>query len=297
MSSLIPLTFRLAPLPEGFVGTPQQIATAIVARLSAVSANSISFFASGSVAPTSNVGPWLKNDQTWYVWSDPLATYVPEIIDSQSLGYTASQDAPDPTKFTFWFKLDGSGNPIGIFYYANGSWQDVYASIIANYSTTAQMNTAITAAVGSQSKYAFSAIKAVNQIVTANSGPATIELPSEQYDLGNAYDIGTYKFTAPVAGVYRFTAGILIGLDTGTPTDVNISILLAVNGSSVFGLTTNDEHTDLNSRSMAVTRDVLLTAGQTVEAKVDITTTGASTWVMDTNSAANFLQGSLVQSV
>src|SRR4249919_2171094 len=128
----IPLTFRLAPLPTAFVGTPQQLATAIVERLSAVSANTISFFASGSVAPTSNVGPWLKNDQTWYVWSDTLATYIPEVIAPQALGYTFSQSAPDQNQFKIWFKLDSSNNPNGIFIYANGSWQDVYAQQFAN---------------------------------------------------------------------------------------------------------------------------------------------------------------------
>ncbi len=165
-ATAIPLTFRLAPLPMGFVGTPQQLATAIVARLSAVSANTISFFASGSVAPTSNVGPWLKNDQTWYVWSDTLATYIPQVVEPASLGYIFSQVAPDPATYKVWYKLDGSNDPIGIFIYANGAWKDVYASQFANYYTKteidaniytkSQTDSAISTAVASMRKYPFS---------------------------------------------------------------------------------------------------------------------------------------------
>lgn len=291
----IPLTFRIAPLPTGFQGSPQQLATEIAARLSAVSANSISFFASGSVAPTSNVGPWLKNDQTWYVWSDTLATYIPEIIDPQSLGYTFSVSAPNPNQFKLWIRLDGSGDALGISYFSNGAWKDIYAGQFANYSTTTQMNAAIQQAVGSQSKYSFSAIKAVPQTVTAGAGAATIEFPNEQYDIGNHYDNATFKFTAPVTGVYTFRSGILIDLTSGTPTDIEIGLSLVVNGAGVVGFSENESDVSQKGRTMLCVRDVLLSAGNTVEARVEVITTGASTWTMDTNSGGNFFSGNLIE--
>ncbi len=295
MATQIPLTFRLAPLPTNFVGNPQQLATAIVARLTAVSANTLSFFASGSVAPTSNVGPWLKNNQTWYVWSDTLATYVPEVIEPASLGYTFSASAPDHNIFKFWFKLDGSGNPDGIQIYANGSWQDIYAIQFANYPTTAQMNSAITTAVGNQSKYPFSAIKFVTQSVASNSGGADLVFPTSEYDPDSVYSGVTSKFTAPVNGIYNFKAGALVSLGTGTPTAISITLLLIVNGASTVAFVSNNSGSDTSGRTIIVDRDIQLSAGSVVGVAINITTTGASTWDMDTNSAANFFQGSLIQ--
>lgn len=67
----------MGSLPEGFCGTPQELAQAIADRLLIQSDPVYSSFAIGSTAPTSNVGPWLKDCQTWYVWDDALAIYRP----------------------------------------------------------------------------------------------------------------------------------------------------------------------------------------------------------------------------
>jgi hypothetical protein len=304
----IPLTFRLAPLPMGFVGTPQQLATAIVARLSAVSANTISFFASGSVAPTSNVGPWLKNDQTWYVWSDTLATYIPQVVEPQSLGYIFSQSAPDPTIYKVWYKLDGSNDPIGIFIYANGAWKDTYASqfaayytssyIDANFYTAAETDSAISTAVGNQSRYPFSAIKLVNQSVISNDPAADLLFPTPEYDPASVYNAGTSTFTAPVNGIYNFKVSALLGLLSGAPTDITIALLLVINGGpNAAVIAINESDSDTSGRTMLASKDLTLSAGQAVTAKMAITTTGASTWEIDTNSAGNFFQGSLIQAL
>ncbi len=297
MATQIPLTFRLAPLPTGFVGNPQQIATAIVARLSAVSANTLSFFASGSVAPTSNIGPWLKNDQTWYVWSDTLATYVPEVIESQSLGYIFSKVAPDPLVYKVWLKLDSAGNPDGIFAYANGSWQDFYTITLADYSTTAQMNTAIATAVGNQSKYPFSAKKLSVQNITAGSGAQDLLFPTTEFDPDSVYSGVTSRFTAPVNGIYEFRAGCWVGLSTGSPTGISISFVLIVDGASQVALSTNESGSDTGGRTMVVERSIQLSAGQVVGARMSITTTGASTWDIPADADSNFFQGSLIQAV
>jgi hypothetical protein len=133
MANSIPLTFRAAPFPEGYVAGPEQMKNDLVARLYAESTESISFFASGSVAPSSNVGPWLKNGEEWYVWSSTLAMYVPQVIGSESLGYVAQLAAPDPTIYTFWIELNGSGKAIAIKYYSGGAWKDVYEDKFAAY--------------------------------------------------------------------------------------------------------------------------------------------------------------------
>lgn len=66
----------MGSLPEGFCGTPQELAQAIADRLIIQSDPLFSSFAIGSTAPTSNVGPWLKDCEEWYVWDDATAQYV-----------------------------------------------------------------------------------------------------------------------------------------------------------------------------------------------------------------------------
>lgn len=67
----------MGALPEGFCGTPQELAQAIADRLIIQADPFSSSFATGSVAPTSNVGPWLKDCETWYTWDDATGGYVP----------------------------------------------------------------------------------------------------------------------------------------------------------------------------------------------------------------------------
>lgn len=69
-------------LPEGFCGTPQQLAQAIADRLIIQSDPVNSSFAIGSTAPTSNVGPWLKDCSTWFVFDDATSSYVPMTFPS-----------------------------------------------------------------------------------------------------------------------------------------------------------------------------------------------------------------------
>jgi len=72
----------MGQLPEGFCGTPQELAQAIADRLIIQSDQNFSSFAVGPNAPTSNVGPWLKDCSTWYVWDDSVGAYVPMAFPS-----------------------------------------------------------------------------------------------------------------------------------------------------------------------------------------------------------------------
>jgi hypothetical protein len=133
MTASIPLTFRAAPFPEGYKADPEQMKNDIVARLYAESSESISFFASGSVAPSSNVGPWLKNGQEWYVWSDSLGEYIPQPIPQASLKFIAQETEPDETIYILWIELDGTGKAIAMKYYSGAAWKDIYEDKFADY--------------------------------------------------------------------------------------------------------------------------------------------------------------------
>lgn len=236
-AQFIPLTFRLSPLPNQTM-TPQQFADAIVARLTAESTNTISFFAAGSVAPTSNVGPWLKDNTTWYVWSDSAGAYVPQTISSGSLGYIAQQaPGPDHTTYTFWIQLDSVGKAQSIQYYSAGAWHDIYEDKFAEYSTTTQMNTAIAAAVGG----AFNAYPAaadengVPQTVPISGVDTKIVLADAYINPDGRFDATLSRYNAPVAGVYRVSMFAQVDNAGGVSALMQILLNAYKNGAFIEG--------------------------------------------------------------
>lgn len=74
----VSLNVAMGSLPEGFCpASMQELGDAIAARLIVTPSQSFNSFAIGSVAPTSNIGPWLRDCLTWYVYDDATASYVP----------------------------------------------------------------------------------------------------------------------------------------------------------------------------------------------------------------------------
>lgn len=129
--TILPLDILGAPLPIDFQGTPQQLFDAMLARMTiGTSLGSVALLTIGNVAPTSNVGPWLKNGTTLYVWSSTTGSYVPATVEFPSLRYIAQQAAPDPAVYVFWIKLNTSGIPIAIYYYSAGAWSPIGNSLI-----------------------------------------------------------------------------------------------------------------------------------------------------------------------
>lgn len=71
------LSVAMGSLPEGFCGSPQQLGDAIAARLIVTPDVNNATFVSGSVPPTSNVGPWFRNCEQWFKFDDATGTYIP----------------------------------------------------------------------------------------------------------------------------------------------------------------------------------------------------------------------------
>lgn len=74
----------MSPLPVPFRGTPQALADAIVARLSLETEETLALFRNGGSEPSSDMGPWLKDGNKWYVWSADDGAYVPVISEFRS---------------------------------------------------------------------------------------------------------------------------------------------------------------------------------------------------------------------
>lgn len=76
--SAIQLDISVGQLPEGFCpASMQELANAIGARIIISPSETFNTFAIGSTAPASNVGPWLKDCEAWFVFDDATASYVP----------------------------------------------------------------------------------------------------------------------------------------------------------------------------------------------------------------------------
>lgn len=77
-SQPIRLTVTVGNLPEGYCPASfQQFATDFAARLIVTPNQNNSTFVTGSIEPTSNVGPWLKNCLEWFVFDDATGRYIP----------------------------------------------------------------------------------------------------------------------------------------------------------------------------------------------------------------------------
>lgn len=69
----------MGQLPEGYCpANLQELADAIAERMIVTSPTDNSSFATGSVEPASNVGPWLKNCESWYFYDDDTGGYIPQ---------------------------------------------------------------------------------------------------------------------------------------------------------------------------------------------------------------------------
>ncbi len=239
MSTTLPVTFRGAPLNPEFTGNLQQFFDAIVERLSIESQDDLSFFVSGSVAPSSNVGPWIKDGLTWYVWDVITGSYIPQVIDFQSLRYIAQAGSPDQNKYVFWIKLDGTGKATGIYYYSGGAWKDVYEDKFATYSTTVEMNAAIAAAIAAAAynSHPAGAYATGTQVINVDSSYHKLEMNVELYDPGSNYDTTLYRYTAPVNGIYNVTAHTQIDNVSGDAATMEVAIKVGKNGNtSINGL-------------------------------------------------------------
>ncbi len=304
MSTELPVVFRGSPLPNGWTGTPQEFLDAIVARLSIEAQSDISFFVSGAVAPTSDEGPWIKNGITWYVWDTVTGAYIPQVIEFESLKYIASSVAPDQNKYTFWIKLDGSGQATSIQYYYSGAWHDIYEGVLALYYTKSEVDAFFAPTVAGKKQIdwtnvinkpangtaSFRAISGSSQTqVFAGAGTISTDLVfgSETFDPSGVFSSST--FTAPSDGIYLFELSVNLEVTAGTPTGNTSIASIRVNGSDYDSDVTQD--TTLSDKILKVTSLINMTVGQTVTARVETTISGGSgTWSIQSGNNTH-LQG------
>lgn len=290
MPTQIPITFRSHPLPIGFSGTPEELKNAIVARLVAEGTDSIAFFVTGSTEPTSNMGPWLKDGKVWYVWDDVTGGYVAQALDPASIKIHYGPDAPDPAVYNMWVELNGSGKGISIKTYYSGAWRSVYEDQFAQYSTTTQMNTAISDAISAAianlppivaGSASFKASPTINQNITGDgSGPVQgrINFGDENFDPDSVF--ANSEFTAPHNGTYQFSAIVNGSVTTGSPTLAELVAWFAVDGVDEDSLNDESNTSGTGIRTLVGNTMFSLNAGQKVTINYYVNQDASAVWTL-----------------
>lgn len=76
--AFVSLNVSMGSLPEGFCpSSMQDLANSIATRLIITPNQAFSTFAIGSVEPSGNIGPWLKDCSQWFVFDDSTGHYIP----------------------------------------------------------------------------------------------------------------------------------------------------------------------------------------------------------------------------
>lgn len=247
MPNQLPVTIDFGTLPATGQGyTPQEFANRLGTNGRIFTEQAFALFVTGSTAPTSDVGPWAANGNTWYYWDSVSGSYVPFLIPQASLKFTVGSVTPDPAIYQFWIETTGPGSPLAVKTYFSGAWVDVYATklgdyltvaafnaTLAGYSTTAQMNAAIASAVGAATSYPAQGTNSAPQSIAVDSAPHKLTLDTGAINPSPApFNVALYRYIAPAAGIYAVEATSQFDNDTGVSADMEVLLQLYKNGAN-----------------------------------------------------------------
>jgi hypothetical protein len=140
------LIILMGQIPASFRGSPQALANLMIKRMKIVSPSGANFIFVGDTEPTSDVGPWLKDGNKWYVFDDELKRYVPQdISDSETDWFQTGKNPPPTADPPVWLKTDRDataedpsiGNPIS-WHVHNGSNWVPFSGIVLSGPTTSR---------------------------------------------------------------------------------------------------------------------------------------------------------------
>lgn len=108
MSATLQLPVSGAPLPPDFLGTPQEMFEAMLDRMLVYFPTGQSTLVTSDTEPTTNLGPWLKTGDRWYVWDEDTSRYVPINIDDSLKLIAISETAPATGEKPIWLQYKGT---------------------------------------------------------------------------------------------------------------------------------------------------------------------------------------------
>lgn len=282
MASPVAFTLTLATLPVDFEGTAQELAQAIVDRLTIEPAEPWNSFQVTSSIPDSDVGPVLYEGVEWRVFDegDGAYTYLrvhgAGIIEGTIPQSAIKTETGQANKVFVW---DNSGAPSAI-----AGTDGQFLKSVAGVPTFVDAEVV--------HSYAFRAVKSSSsQAYTAGSGQARIVFDQESYDLEDVFDSNV--FTVPADGVYDLKASVHTQKETGTPTGIDRILSIRVNGSAV-SWSKPQINSSTDGETIAVADQIQLSEGDVVDVALEINTTGSSGWSVQNNGVETHFSGRLV---
>lgn len=206
MPAPVEFTISLAALTPGFSGDPQALATEIAQRLTISPSEPWSSFVNGGAQPSSNVGPWLKNGNEWWVWSAALGTYTYHSqngagLVAKSVPLTALADGSPKSVLTY----DASGRPALISGVA-GQGIVLDASGLPAFSSPITGNFFVLRASASQ-----------DYVADGVHHPVHFNLTSDA--VGVTPDLANYRVPIPENSTWQFGASLQIESINGAHTN------------------------------------------------------------------------------
>lgn len=134
------LLIQMAPIPLTFKGKPQDFAEEMVRRMKIVSPSGTNFIFIGDVEPTSNVGPWLKDGVSWFVFDETLKRYVPlDISESETRWFHIGNAVPATSDPAVWLRTTltpteenpSFGTPIGWALFNGTAWEPFIGIVLS----------------------------------------------------------------------------------------------------------------------------------------------------------------------
>lgn len=115
LQQTVALNVSAGSLPEGFCpASMQELFQAMAARLIVTPNQAFTSFAMGSVEPSSNVGPWLKDCEEWFVFDEATASYRPVIKGGfDNMEFFSSSSSFVVPEFIYKLKVSAWGGGAG----------------------------------------------------------------------------------------------------------------------------------------------------------------------------------------
>lgn len=129
------------------------------------------------------------------------------------------------------------------------------------------------------------------QSFASGAAAATIEFDTEALDSGADFNDATFTFTAPTAGLYQVNIALKLTVTaSSTPTDIRCLLTVAVNGTT--GARAEWAFLDdVTAKQITLNRKFNLSAGQTLVAKLQVTTgSGSITYQSTTDAVETVLE-------
>lgn len=250
MPSPVDFNLSLAPLPNNFAGTPQQLATAIVDRLTVTPTAPWSSFQNGGVIPSSDLGPVLYNGTEWRVYDTGLGAYT-----------FATQNGAGLVNNTVTLPKLLGGTAGSILYYNSlGRPAELLASSGTNGQTlqlVAGLPAWTTPAPLVTSNY-FEVTLGTNQTLNTDGSDQVVQFNSVRVQSNVVFDVANYRVPVTIGSVWMFYVSLQVEDELTASTGVQLPISIAsVNnpGYTISGLFNSPA---LNSRFGVSTMGVLV---------------------------------------